>query len=104
MNLKMALESMGYGNIKLLTDKELRRVIVLILNAEAMTPAMHDTLRALHARGPLWDGDIPSKTGRDALIELDLATKVVVKGEEGFNACTLLGAEMLRILPERHDG
>lgn len=33
-----------------------------------MTGAEKDTLIALVEQGPLWDGDVPSKVGRDALI------------------------------------
>ncbi|KVN83456.1 hypothetical protein [Burkholderia ubonensis] len=53
---------------------------------------MLDTLIGLVERGPLWDGDVPSKAGRNKLIEWGLATRVVVNGEEGYTAATYAGS------------
>lgn len=50
-----------------------------------------DTLISLVENGPLFDGDVPSKRGRNELIELGLSTRIVVKGEDGQNAATHLG-------------
>lgn len=50
-----------------------------------------DTLNALVERGPLADGDVPSKSGRDNLIKLGFAMKTVVKGEDGFQVVTEKG-------------
>jgi hypothetical protein len=67
------------------------------LNAPAqMTGAEVDTLVALIEAGPLWDGDVPSKAGRDALIERGLAVRVVVKGEDGHTAATYAGRDAYR--------
>lgn len=52
-----------------------------------------DTLVALVEEGPLWDGDVPSKAGRDALISSGLAVRVVVKGEDGNTAATYAGRD-----------
>lgn len=54
-----------------------------------------ETLRAIHDRGPLYDGDVPSKAIRDELLEMDLIEKVVVGGEQGFQACTYFGSSVL---------
>lgn len=51
-----------------------------------------DTLIGLVERGPLWDGDVPSKAGRETLFEYGLAARVIVDGEEGFTAATYAGA------------
>jgi len=53
-----------------------------------------DTLIALVERGPVQDGNIPSKSGRDALIERGYAVRVINNGEEGFTAVTPLGAQL----------
>lgn len=50
-----------------------------------------DTLRALCTNGPLWDGNVPSKNGRDTLINMGFASKAVVKGEHGFQVANYLG-------------
>lgn len=55
-----------------------------------------DTLVALVENGPVWDGDIPSKSGRDSLINLGAAVRVLVKGEDGFTAATYLGRELYK--------
>lgn len=52
-----------------------------------------DTLIALVEQGPLWDGDVPSKTERDALIDQGLAIRVIVKGQDGFTAATYPGRD-----------
>ena len=57
-----------------------------------------DTLVALVEHGPLWDGDVPSKVGRDGLLERGLAVKVVVKGEDGWQAATYRGRDAYKAL------
>lgn len=52
-----------------------------------------DTLIALVERGPLWDGDVPSKSERNSLITKGLAIRVVVRGEDGFTAATYAGRD-----------
>lgn len=58
-----------------------------------MNGAELDTLIALVECGPLFDGDVPSKSGRDSLIEKGLAVKVVVRGEDGWQAATYAGRD-----------
>lgn len=58
-----------------------------------MTGAEIETLVALVEHGPLWDGDVPSKTGRDDLIGKGLAVRVLVKGEDGYTAATYRGRD-----------
>lgn len=69
-----------------------------------MTGAEKDTLIALVESGPLWDGDVPSKAGRDALIAQNLAVRVVVKGEDGWQAATYAGRDAYRALFPGPDG
>jgi hypothetical protein len=58
-----------------------------------LTGAEIDTLVALVEKGPLWDGDVPSKAGRDDLIARGLAVRVVVKGTDGHTAATYAGRD-----------
>jgi hypothetical protein len=69
-----------------------------------MTGAEKDTLIALVEAGPLWDGDVPSKAGRDALIAKGLAVRVVVKGQDGWQAATYQGRDAYRALYPGPDG
>lgn len=63
-----------------------------------MTGAEKDTLIALVECGPLWDGDVPSKAGRDSLLKQGLAVRVVVKGEDGWQAATYAGRDAYKAL------
>lgn len=64
----------------------------------------HDTLIALVEKGPLHDGDIPSKSGRDGLVALGCAHRGLCDGEEGYNYATYLGVQLylraLKLPPE----
>ena len=53
-----------------------------------------DSLCALIERGPVRDGDIPSKSGRNELIERGYAVRVINNGEEGFTAATPMGMQL----------
>ena len=57
-----------------------------------------DSFRALMRRGPVWDGDIPSKTGRDELLTLGLAVRCCVTSEQGYTALSYLGGRFCRFL------
>jgi hypothetical protein len=58
-----------------------------------LTGAEIETLTALVEVGPLWDGDVPSKAGRDSLIDKGYAVRVIVKLEDGCTAATYLGRD-----------
>lgn len=73
-------------------------------NKALLTGAEKDTLIALVEQGPLWDGDVPSKQGRDSLVERGLAVKIVVKGEDGWQAATYSGRDTYKLLYPGPDG
>lgn len=58
---------------------------------------LHEQLYQLHSRGPVWDGDVISKSHRTDLLDIGACEKVVVKGQEGYNACTYFGRSLLRV-------
>lgn len=89
--------------LELNTAEEIRSACGLILRTEELTSAARDTLRACYDLGPVWDGDLPSKSGRDELEDLGMVQGVVVKGEEGYNACTYMGARAYRLLEVMRD-
>lgn len=84
--------------LELNTAEEIRSACGLILRTEELSSAARVTLRACYNLGPVWDGDLPSKIGRDELEDLGMVQGVVVKGEEGYNACTYMGARAYRLL------
>lgn len=90
-NLKTLFEIL-HVNVEVSSKEEIVDACKLIAEAQEMTSAERDVIRATFYNGPLYDGDIPSKTGRDSLLSKGFITKVVVKGEDGFNACTSKGA------------
>lgn len=60
---------------------------------QALTGAEIDTLVALVERGPLNDGGLPSKVGRNGLISLGLAAQVVIDQDYMQYAATNKGLE-----------
>lgn len=78
--------------------EELKRACELIIEVQAMDGGERDCLRAAYRNGPLFDGDVPSKAGRNSLLEKGCMAKVVVKGEDGFNVCTHKGAWAHRLI------
>ena len=53
---------------------------------EQLSGAAKDTMNALFIRGPLWDGDVPSKSGRDELLKLGIIFRT-----EGWQSLTEWG-------------
>ena len=80
------------------TSEELKSAIRLIYDVEDMKAHEIDVLIGVYKFGPLFDGDVRSKSARDSLMEKGFITKVVVKGEDGFNACTHKGRDARHIL------
>lgn len=80
------------------TDKEIIDAIKLIELAELARANAFDTIVGLFKNGPLYDGDVPSKTERDWLVQNGLASKVIYKGEDGYQALTYKGAKCYRII------
>ena len=60
---------------------------------EALTGAEIDTLVALVERGPLRDGGLPSKVGRNGLLALGYAAQVVIDQDYMYYAATSKGLE-----------
>jgi len=63
-----------------------------------LSGACVDTLVALVEKGPVWDGNIPSKSGRDDLIDRGLAVRVVANTadegwSDGYTAATYAGRD-----------
>ena len=74
-----------------------------ILLAKQTVKHAADTLDAIIKRGPLFDGDLPSKSQRDWLLEKGLVSKAVVKGEQGFQVANYLGWDVARVIDLRVD-
>lgn len=83
-----------FGDSSLDTKEEQKLQLAIV--KDSVNINIIDTVTALFERGPLFDGDVPSKSERDWLLENDYCEKVVVKGEDGYNACTHKGAWLYR--------
>lgn len=70
------------------------------MSAVEMSGAQIDTLIGLVERGPLWDGDVPSKSGRDDLIAAGLAVRIVAAGDDGYTAATYAGRDAYKAMYE----
>jgi len=55
-----------------------------------------EMLAQLVNHGPVYDGDVLSKSARDDLLRLGLASRAVVKGQEGYTVANYFGANVLR--------
>lgn len=97
MKVEKLLSSI-HSSVELDSAEEIKENIKLIIRVQDMGSGERDTIRAAFRHGPLYDGDVPSKSSRDALVKDGFIVKVVVKGEDGFNACTYKGRMVYRIL------
>jgi len=77
---------------------EMKNACALIIEVQAMDSGRRECIRAAFRHGPLLDGDVPSKAARDTLLDEGYMTKVVVGGNDGYNACTHKGAWAYRLL------
>lgn len=80
------------------SPEEIKRACELIIRVQAMTFPEQETLECAFKHGPIFDGGVPSKSARTQLVTEGFMSKVVVKGEDGFNACTYKGASAYRII------
>jgi len=87
-----------HEDVELSSAEEIKSACKLIIVAQEMDSAEVETLIACYERAPLYDGDIPSKRGRDDLLSKDFLAKIVVNGEDGYNACTYEGASAYRLI------
>lgn len=80
-----------------LSDKDELVELILMIDFARQNKRLHEQLWHLHAKGPVWDGDVISKSDRSELLNIGACAKVCVGGEQGFNACTYFGRSLLRI-------
>lgn len=92
------------NNPHLMTEDELEWQDALHDVAQRMPADARETLRALLTNGPLSDGDVPSKQGRDWLLEASCASKIIVGGQDGYQAATYKGRDVFRHLFIDPDG
>jgi hypothetical protein len=82
----------------LYSERELRQALSMILRVQDLAEVEKDELESIFLSGPIFDGDVISPANRNALVEAGFVAKVVFRGEEGFNACTYLGAQAYRLI------
>ena len=85
-------------NIEHTPSDQLRELCKIIVEVQAMSSLERDCIVCAFKHGPLFDGDVPSKAGRNSLVKSGYMSKVVVKGEDGYNACTYRGARAFRLI------
>ncbi|GMQ79536.1 MAG: hypothetical protein BMS9Abin02_2134 [Anaerolineae bacterium] len=71
--------------------------------ARRLKKNLHEQLQQL-IDGPVWDGDVISKSLRGELLDLGLAVRVCHKGEQGFTGATYLAYSVMRIVGEIKSG
>jgi hypothetical protein len=61
----------------------------------SLSGAARETLTCLCKNGPTYDGSVPSKSGRDELLQKKLAAKIVLANcDFGYQAATYLGCHV----------
>lgn len=83
---------------KLSSEAEYREGLDILRRVQRMDSGERDTVRVCFEKGPIDDGDVPSKSSRDKLLNDGFVSKVVVKGQEGYNACTYKGGMAYRLI------
>lgn len=66
---------------------------------EEMGNAHRESLYQLTMFGPTYDGDVISKSARDDLMDWGLASRVCVRGEQGFTGANYRGWDVLKSVP-----
>ena len=79
-----------------LNDKNENVELIRMIDFARRNKSLHDSLAQLK-HGPIWDGDVVSKWDRDTLCQIGACVKVSMKGEQGYNACSYFGCELLAI-------
>lgn len=97
MTTRQKLESIHEG-IELSSPEELHKAVKIICEAEELSGAAKDVLNCLYKHGPCEDGDVPSKTGRDELLHAEFASKVIVKGNDGYQALNYRGRDAHHVI------
>lgn len=64
---------------------------------------LHEQLEQL-VNGPVWDGDVISKSLRDELFDLGLAIRVCCKGEQGYTGAKYFGGSVVKRIKEIKTG
>lgn len=97
MNLKTLLEAI-FESTETSTPEEIKKACAAIIRVQEMGSGERDTLLCAWKNGPVYDGDVPSKSARDSLMADGFIAKVVVRGEQGYNACTYKGHAAYRLI------
>lgn len=85
-------------DLSLSTDSEISYANEVIRRLRTLTGGVVDTIVATYKNGPLFDGDVPSKAARDALVKEGYMARIVVKGEQGYNALTYKGRDLYNLI------
>ena len=64
---------------------------------------LHEQLQQL-INGPVWDGDVISKTHRNELFDLGLAIRVCCQGQQGYTGATYFAYGVMKRIKEIETG
>ena len=98
MDITDAMLEVIHTSRELAVEDELKDAEELIRKTADLDSAARDTLAGIYERGPLWAGDLPSKMGQGVLLRQGFAVQVVMKGEDGYTACTYDGQSAYKLL------
>lgn len=100
--LQQRLSALCTERIDLLTHEELVNDLNIIMIADelAVTGEIGAAIETLKAatQEPIFDGNLVSKTTRNILVDKGLMVKTLYRGGDGYNAITLRGSWVLKLL------
>ncbi len=75
-------------DIKTSSSEEIKKACKLIIDIENLDSAQKACITKAYHNGPLFDIDVPSQSARNELVEKGFMSRIIVKQQEGYNACT----------------
>ena len=83
------------------TEAEVQDALTLIAEVDLFSQEQSDMICDCYQRGPIHDGDLTSAVARDLLVRGGYLSRVVMRGDEGYNACTYRGASAYQLIVTR---
>lgn len=63
---------------------------------DGLSDVQREQLNQILHQGPVWDGNVLSKSARDDLLDFGLATRCCYMGEQGYTAATYLALTVFK--------
>ena len=89
---------LGSEASKYSTEDEIEHALKALNIAANLSGNAKEVLKQLVRTGPVWDGDVVSKSGRDECLNHRIINKILVGGEQGYQAVNYFGYSVFKIV------